>query len=195
MTLLQQAAVSTAPSPPNAEPVRPAAARVSVADRASRSFPPLACVRGFRYFARARVDFVSASEKLIEADVKGKRTLRVRLQVDDGRLAAACTCFAKTMGPAACRHVWAVLLEVDRRGAFAALRATSRSLALGMVVAAAPGKVKAPRPKPQSAPPPGEAAGKASSSSAISSRERPSAGTARKAATTPAATINAAPKR
>jgi hypothetical protein len=127
------------PCPPPA----PAPKRVSIADRVARSFPPLSCVRGFRYFVRKRVDLVSVSERAIDADVKGKRTLRVSLRVDDGRLASACTCAAKLLGPAACRHVWAALLEIDRRGAFESLRTTGRSLALGVVEGAAPGKVKA----------------------------------------------------
>lgn len=116
----------------------PAPRRVSVADRVARSFPPLACVRGFRYFARKRVDLVSVSEGAIDADVKGKRTLRVCLRVVEGRLASACTCAAKVLGPAACRHVWATLLEIDRRGAFESLRSTQRSLVLGVIEAAKP---------------------------------------------------------
>ena len=123
-----------APPPPPAAPrAAPPPRRVSIADRVARSFPPLACVRGFRYFARKRVDLVSVSEGAIDADVKGKRTLRVRMRVEGGRLAAACTCAAKVLGPAACRHVWATLLEIDRRGGFESLRSTQRGLALAAV--------------------------------------------------------------
>src|SRR4051794_40317859 len=84
--------------------------RVSLADRVARGFPPLACVRGFRYFRRGRVTLSDVSDRGLEADVKGKRTLHVRLRVDDGRLASACSCSAKVLGPARCRHVWATLL-------------------------------------------------------------------------------------
>src|SRR5437016_4144084 len=56
--------------------VLPAAARpVSIADRVARGFPPLACVRGFRYFARRRVAFSNVSEAGLDAEVRGKRTL------------------------------------------------------------------------------------------------------------------------
>jgi len=123
---------------------------VRVADRVARAFPPLACVRGFRYFARKRIDLVSVSERAIEADVRGKRTLRVTLRVEGGRLASACSCSAKVLGPAACRHVWATLLEVDKRGLLESLRATERSLTLEVIEAAK--SPKAPRAKAPSRP-------------------------------------------
>jgi uncharacterized Zn finger protein len=113
----------------------------------ARAFPPLACVRGFRYFARKRVDLVAVGDAAIDAAVKGKRVQTVRLRVAGGRLAAGCTCRAKLLGPAACRHVWATILEIDRRGAFESLRSTSRALPLGSVET--PG---APRPKRGKAP-------------------------------------------
>jgi uncharacterized Zn finger protein len=113
-------------------------------------------VRGFRYFARKRIDLVSVSERAIEADVRGKRTLRVTLRVDGGRLAAACTCSAKVLGPAACRHVWATLLEIDKRGLFESLRTTQRSLPLEVVEAA-----KSPKPPRAKTPPRPKAPAKA----------------------------------
>ncbi|HSO35446.1 MAG TPA: hypothetical protein VLT33_23115 [Labilithrix sp.] len=128
MPTLSQALVPA--PPPRATPER---RRISVADRVARSFPPLACVRGFRYFARRRVDLVSVSETAIESDVKGKRTLHVILRIVEGRLSSACTCAPRMLGPAACRHVWATLLEIDRRGAFERLRTTERSLTLGVI--------------------------------------------------------------
>jgi uncharacterized Zn finger protein len=106
---------------------------VSLADRVARGFPPLACVRGFRYFTRRRVTFSNVSDAGLDAEVKGKRTLHVRLRVDDGRLAAACTCSAKLLGPARCRHVWATLLEADRQALLGSLRSTARTLALVVV--------------------------------------------------------------
>ena len=140
MPTLSQALVPSPPPPATLE-----RRRISVADRVARSFPPLACVRGFRYFARKRVDLVSVSESAIESDVKGKRTLHVTLRVADGRLSSACTCAPRTLGPAACRHVWATLLEIDRRGAFASLRTTERSLTLGVIETKGPaGKAAAP---------------------------------------------------
>jgi hypothetical protein len=103
---------------------------VSLADRVARGFPPLACVRGFRYFARKRVSVSNVSESGLDADVRGKRTLHVRLRAQNGQLAAACTCSAKVLGAARCRHVWATLLEADRQALLGSLRTTCRTLAL-----------------------------------------------------------------
>ncbi|MDB4945075.1 MAG: hypothetical protein JWP97_4609 [Labilithrix sp.] len=113
----------------------PAPKRINVADRVARSFPPTACVVGYQYFARKRVDLLSVSASAIEAEVKGKRTHRASLRAAGGKLAAACTCTASLVGPAACRHVWAALLEVDRQSLFESLRATERSLPLDVVEA------------------------------------------------------------
>jgi hypothetical protein len=124
-------------------PAPPAIRPTSIADRVARAFPPLACVRGFRYFARRRVELSNVSERALDAEVKGKRMQQVKLRIEDGRLAAACTCAAKVLGPATCRHVWATLLEVDRQGAFANLRGTQRVLALGVLDGPRP-KRKAP---------------------------------------------------
>ena len=90
-------------------------------------------MRGFRYFARRRVDLVDVSDDSVLADVKGTRTLRVTLRASGGLLASACSCAVKVLGPAVCRHVWAALLEVDRRGALESLRSTHRSVALAAV--------------------------------------------------------------
>jgi len=128
-----------------------AARRVSIADRLSRAFPPLACVRGFRYFARRRVELSQVSEKQLDAEVKGKRTQHVRLRVEEGRVAAACTCAAKVLGPATCRHVWATLLEVDRQGVLASLRNTQRPLAIGVLDGPKPKRPKEPPAKEEPA--------------------------------------------
>ena len=129
----------------------PSHPRFALADRVARAFPPLAVVRGFRYFYRKRVDLVIVSDGAIDADVKGKRVLKVRLRSAEGRLAAACTCRAKVLGPAACRHVWATLLEIDRRGLLESLRRTQRTLALSTVdetgAACKKGRTTARRPR------------------------------------------------
>ena len=125
----------TSPVPsPSLGPLGPRTRAVAIADRVAKGFPPLACVRGFRYFTRGRVAFSSVSEAGLDAEVKGKRTLVVRLRIDDGKLAAACTCSVKLLGPARCRHVWATLLEADRQALLGSLRATSRTLALVSLV-------------------------------------------------------------
>lgn len=124
------------------------ARRVSIADRVARAFSPLACVRGYRYFERRKVTLSNVTERGVDADVKGKRTQRVRLRVDGGQLAAACSCAAKALGPAACRHLWATLLEIDRQGALGDLRRTSRTLALSALDAPRPKRARAAKAKP-----------------------------------------------
>lgn len=139
MSTAPLASIPVAPLLPIPAPApAPDARRVSIADRVARAFAPLACVRGFRYFARRRIELCDVTERGLEADVKGKRTQRVRLRVDDGRLGAACSCAAKVLGPASCRHVWATLLEVDRQGVLASLRTSERTLALGPLDAPRP---------------------------------------------------------
>jgi hypothetical protein len=136
-----------APSPPaRVAAALPEARRVSLADRVARAFPPLACVHGFRYFARRRVDLTNVTELGLEADVRGKRTQRVRLRVDEGRLGVTCSCAAKVLGPSACRHVWAALLEIDRQGLLATLRCTERPLALGTLETRCPRARTTPTP-------------------------------------------------
>lgn len=118
--------------------------RPSIADRVARAFPPLACVRGYRYFAKGRVDLACVSEAGLDAEVKGQRVQHVTLRVLDGRLASGCSCAAKVLGPAACRHVWATLLEIDRQGALDGLRGSQRALALTALDAPLPRRLPAP---------------------------------------------------
>lgn len=146
MTTLTLATPDAPPSPEPAARARP----VSIADRVAQGFAPLACVRGFRYFTRRRVALSNVSESGLDAEVKGKRTLHVRLRVDGGRLAAACSCSAKVLGPAHCRHVWATLLEVDRQALLGSLRSTPRVLALVVLeVAPKPERSAAARTGPK----------------------------------------------
>lgn len=104
--------------------------RAAVADRVARAFAPIACVRGFWYFVRGRVHLTSVADAAVDAEVKGKRTRRVRLRASGEQLGASCTCCTKRPGPATCRHVWAALLEIDRQGELAAVRGSARPLAL-----------------------------------------------------------------
>jgi len=126
------------PPLPALPPLRP-----SIADRVARAFPPLACVRGYRYFAKGRVDLTGVSAAGLDAEVKGQRIQHVRLRVEDGRLASGCTCAPKVLGPAACRHVWATLLEIDRQGALDGLRGSQRALALSALDAPLPKRKRA----------------------------------------------------
>lgn len=143
-------------APPPASPSPGVHARaISLADRVARGFPPLACVRGFRYFARKRVTLSNVSDAGLDADVRGKRTLHVRLRAEGGQLGAACTCSPKVLGAARCRHVWATLLEVDRQVLLASLRTSCRTLAL-VALDVATKKPKAPAAARTRARPPRE---------------------------------------
>ncbi len=134
------------PLPPIAPALPLPPKRPSIADRVARAFPPLACVRGYRYFARGRVDLAGVSEAGLDAEVKGQRVQHVRLRVEDGRLASRCSCAPKVLGPAACRHVWATLLEIDRQGALDGLRGSQRALALTALDAPAAKPTKGAKP-------------------------------------------------
>ncbi|MBS2016191.1 MAG: hypothetical protein JST00_25135 [Deltaproteobacteria bacterium] len=95
-----------------------------VADRIGRAFPQRALLLGIEWFRSGGVEVESLTDDAVSAAVKGKRTQRVRLATDAaGRaLATACSCHASSLGAAVCSHVWALVLEVDRRGALASLR-------------------------------------------------------------------------
>ena len=136
----------TSPSSIPGELPRPS---ISVADRVARAFSPLACVKGYLYYSKKRVDLVERSDDAVDADVKGARIVKVVLRITGGRLAASCTCTPTLVGPPACRHVWATLLEVDRCGVLSPLRTSARSMALEPIVS--PPSRRSPR---ASAPPP-----------------------------------------
>jgi uncharacterized Zn finger protein len=108
----------------------------------ARAFLPIACVRGYRYFVTKRVALGARTPSTVDAEVRGKRVQHVRLALDEGRLATACSCSATLLGPAVCRHVWATLLEVDRQGALESLRATQRGLGLAPLADKAKARAK-----------------------------------------------------
>src|SRR5262249_6169629 len=58
------------------------------------------------------------------------RTRTVRVRVHAGALGLACSCTAESLDPPSCKHVWATLLELDRRGALGALRESVKPLAV-----------------------------------------------------------------
>ncbi len=148
--MMTSVATPPAHAPSAAAAATPTARPVSLADRVAQGFVPLACVRGFRYFTRRRVSLSSVSESGLDAEVKGKKTLLVRLRVEGGQLAAACTCSAKLLGPARCRHVWATLLEADRQALLPSLRTTPKGLALVVLDLAPPqARSAAARPGPK----------------------------------------------
>lgn len=129
-----------APSAPSSR-----AGRVRIARRVGASFSPRACMLGFGYFARDAVELARVTEDEVDAVVRGRRTHEVALRAAPdgfGELRASCTCTPTSLGASPCRHLWAALLEVDRRGALACLRRSAGTLALADLVP--PKTAKAP---------------------------------------------------
>ncbi|AKV02882.1 hypothetical protein AKJ09_09545 [Labilithrix luteola] len=109
-------------------PARPASVAIRIADRLGPHFAPNACVAGYGYFANGRVVLALTSETSGHATVRGKRTQTVHLEANDGELATSCSCASNALEMTGCRHVWAAVLEADRTGAFASLRASPKPL-------------------------------------------------------------------
>ena len=117
-------------------------ASITIADRAGKSFPLHAHTEGYARWKSGSVAIEHESPRAIQAKVRGDQTRDVRLQEQDGRLLVQCTCPARTYETPGCKHVWATLLEVDRRGALGGLRAARTPLAVAFL-----------EPKPANEPP------------------------------------------
>jgi hypothetical protein len=134
-------------------------AHVSIAERAGGAFPSHTTIRGFLHYDKGQVDLTDVAERGATARVRGKRTEDVELRIEKGRLLIACTCPARSLGLTGCKHVWAVLLEVDRRGAWTALRTTRKPLVVAHLdaprpEAAAPATKEDARGRPPTTPDP-----------------------------------------
>ena len=95
---------------------------IMIADRAGKSFLPNAHAQGFARWKGGNVSIEQESTSTVVAKVRGARTYDVVLREEQGKLLVHCTCPARTFDRPGCKHVWAALLEVDRRGALTALR-------------------------------------------------------------------------
>jgi hypothetical protein len=84
-------------------------------------------VQGFACHARG-VEIQIASNTHVVARVRSKRTYDVDLRAVDGRLVVGCKCPARSYGLDVCKHAWAALLEVDRKGGLEALREKTGTL-------------------------------------------------------------------
>ena len=133
---------------------------LAIAGRAGHAFTPEAMLQGFACHARG-VELAASGPSRVHARVRSKRVHDVLLRAEDGRLAIACTCPARSLGIDFCKHAWAALLEVDRADALADLRHGRGPLVLEVAVPAPaeatekkPAKEKAkvkPAPAPQKA--------------------------------------------
>jgi uncharacterized Zn finger protein len=93
----------------------------SIAGRAGHGFEVHTMLRGFACHARG-VEILETGPAHVRARVRSKRTYEVDLRAEGGRLLIGCTCPARSMEVAACKHAWAALLEVDRQGGLEDLR-------------------------------------------------------------------------
>lgn len=94
---------------------------LSIAGRAGHKFTPPTMVQGFVCHARG-VEIQQSSRTRVVARVRSKRVYDVDLRAVDGRLVVGCKCPARSFGLDVCKHAWAALLEVDRKGGLEALR-------------------------------------------------------------------------
>jgi uncharacterized Zn finger protein len=101
---------------------------VTIADRAGKCFHVHAHAQGYARWKSGSVSIEEESPRAVVAKVRGQPTRKVRLEEDGGRLLVDCTCSARTLERPGCKHVWAALLEVDRRGALGGLRSTRAAL-------------------------------------------------------------------
>ena len=70
--------------------------------------------RGEEYFTTGAVQIDQGDEQHVTATVLGAREYYVQLRVKNGRLAVSCTC-PFFQDNEACKHIWATLLEAERR--------------------------------------------------------------------------------
>jgi hypothetical protein len=116
---------SSSSSPfPRATPASKVLGAPGLAERAGHAFSPQACVLGFTLFTKACVSVERLDDDAARLLVRGKKTRTVTLRAAGAKLLASCSCAPESVPLAPCRHLWASLLELGRRDAFPALRAT-----------------------------------------------------------------------
>jgi len=102
---------------------------LSIAGRAGHKFTPPTMVQGFVCHARG-VEIQQSSRTRVVARVRSKRVYDVDLRAVNGRLVVGCKCPARSFGLEVCKHAWAALLEIDRKGGLEALREDIGTLAV-----------------------------------------------------------------
>lgn len=120
---------------------------ISIADRVGHSFHLHTVAAGFAAWFKGDVSVTHESERALFVNVKTKRPNDVRLVVEAGQLLVSCSCAAKSLGTDVCKHLWAALLEADKRGAFPSLRVTRARLAIAPLVPEDERKLTQPEPR------------------------------------------------
>ncbi len=82
-------------------------------------------VRGQDMYLQGAVKVVEGTPRSFLAEVSGSRTYEIYLAYSDGSLSISCDCpYYLDHGP--CKHIWACILEADRRGSLEEARAAGR---------------------------------------------------------------------
>jgi hypothetical protein len=121
----------------------------AIADRAGKSFPVHAHKEGFARWKGGGVSIEEETATSVVAKVRGQRTRDVIVRHEKGQLLVGCSCPARTFDLPGCKHAWATLLEIDRRGALPNLRATRASLPVSFLEPSPPVDSSAPEPQEQ----------------------------------------------
>ncbi len=78
--------------------------------------PPGSRSRGYSYFMRGAVSNIGRVGSAVHADVIGSELYTVSLEWEGGVLHASCTCRFFDDRAETCKHIWATILEAERRG-------------------------------------------------------------------------------
>ena len=120
-------------------PSMPPATRIpGLADRAAHAFAPQACILGYTIFRKERLEVEDLGAARARLAGKGAKARRVEVRAAGEALEASCSCAPEALPMAPCRHLWAALLELDRREAFPAVRGCRGKLVVAMMAADLP---------------------------------------------------------
>jgi len=89
---------------------------MALIDRLSKDFDEGTRARGLNYFQRGAVDLTRFTHRSIAAAVQGQKRHFVDVDWDCGFLEYNCDCDEFHGKGSPCKHIWATLLEAERRG-------------------------------------------------------------------------------
>src|ERR1700678_1256432 len=86
---------------------------MALIDRLANDFDPARRNRGLNYFERGAVDILRVTHRSITASVQGEKRYVVEIDWDGGLFEWQCNCDDFVDNGAACKHIWATLLEAN----------------------------------------------------------------------------------
>src|ERR1700722_11142149 len=89
---------------------------MSLIDRLGVDFDDSTRIKGQNYFHRGAVDITRLTHRSIGAAVQGDRRYIVEIDFDGGYYDYECSCEQYQIRGEPCKHIWATLLESNRRG-------------------------------------------------------------------------------